>query len=122
METTLRAQPRLSILQLTLILGALSAFGPLSIDMYLAGLPQIARELGRDTAAAQQTLSVFFIGLAVGQAFYGPIADRVGRRGPLLFGCALYALASLACALAPSMEALEPVQYSKSKIRTSRRR
>ena len=105
METTLRAQPRLSTLQLTLILGVLSAFGPLSIDMYLAGLPQIARELGRDTAAAQQTLSVFFIGLAVGQAFYGPIADRVGRRGPLLFGCALYALASLAGALAPSMEA-----------------
>jgi len=91
---------------LVLILGILSAVGPLSIDMYLPGLPTIAHEFGVEVAAVQRTLSLFFIGLAVGQAFYGPIADRIGRKAPLLFGCALYTLASAACALAPSLEVL----------------
>jgi DHA1 family bicyclomycin/chloramphenicol resistance-like MFS transporter len=95
-----------STARLTLILGALSAFGPLSIDMYLPALPALAREFNTDTAAVQLTLSIFFIGLALGQAFYGPIADRIGRRGPLLAGCALYTVASCACALAPSIESL----------------
>jgi DHA1 family bicyclomycin/chloramphenicol resistance-like MFS transporter len=88
-----------STARLTLILGALSAFGPLSIDMYLPALPALAREFNTDTAAVQLTLSIFFIGLALGQAFYGPIADR-------LAGCALYTVASCACALAPSIESL----------------
>jgi DHA1 family bicyclomycin/chloramphenicol resistance-like MFS transporter len=99
-------QPRPTTLQLALILGSLSAFAPLSIDMYLPGLPLLAREFGADTAAAQLTLSLFFIGLALGQAFYGPLADRYGRKRPLLIGCALYTVASVACALAPSIEAL----------------
>lgn len=92
--------------KLAIVLGILTAFGPLSIDMYLPGLPAIAREFGTTTAAAQQTLSIFFAGLAVGQAFYGPIADRVGRRGPLLFGSALYAIACIGCAFATSIPSL----------------
>jgi DHA1 family bicyclomycin/chloramphenicol resistance-like MFS transporter len=95
-----------STARLTLILGTLSAFGPLSIDMYLPSLPAITREFRTDTATTQLTLSLYFIGLAAGQALYGPIADRYGRKRPLLVGCALYALASLACALAMSIESL----------------
>src|SRR5215212_709133 len=97
---------RPSTLRLTIILGSLAAFGPLSIDMYLPSLPTLAQEFHTDTAAAQLTLSIFFIGLAFGQALYGPIADRFGRKRPLLVGCAVYMLASVACVLAPSIEAL----------------
>ncbi len=93
------------------ILGILAAFGPLSIDMYLPGLPTLAREYGVTTAAAQQTLAVFFLGLALGQAFYGPVADRLGRRGPLLFGCAMYAVASVGCAFAPSIAGLMALRF-----------
>jgi DHA1 family bicyclomycin/chloramphenicol resistance-like MFS transporter len=91
---------------LIIVLGILTAFGPLSIDMYLPGLPAIARDLEADPALVQLTLSLFFVGLAVGQAFYGPLSDRYGRRRPLLVGCALYAAASVACALAPTAPAL----------------
>jgi MFS transporter, DHA1 family, multidrug resistance protein len=92
--------------KLAIILGILSAFGPLSIDMYLPGLPAIAQEFQTQTAAVQQTLAVFFVGLAVGQAVYGPLADRLGRRRPLLFGCGLYAIACVGCAYAVSVESL----------------
>ncbi|MBX3016058.1 MAG: Bcr/CflA family multidrug efflux MFS transporter [Caldilineaceae bacterium] len=97
---------RSSYTQLTIILGTLTAFGPFSIDMYLPGLPAIAQEFQIDTAAVQQTLAVFFIGLSLGQALYGPISDRLGRRAPLLFGCVLYAIASIGCAFAPSIGSL----------------
>jgi DHA1 family bicyclomycin/chloramphenicol resistance-like MFS transporter len=110
-KTELPARP--SPLRLSLILGALSAFGPLSIDMYLPGLPAIAREFGAETAA-QLTLSIFFAGLALGQALYGPIADRVGRKLPLIVGCAFYAVASFACALAPSIEALNVQRFAQA--------
>lgn len=101
MTTTARTQP--SYVKLALILGILAAFGPLSIDMYLPALPTIADEFSTTTAAIQQTLSAFFIGLAVGQLFYGPISDRVGRRAPLLFGCAMYTVVSLGIVFAPSI-------------------
>ena len=58
--------------RLALILGALTAMGPLAIDMYLPALPTIAREFGADAAAVQVSLAVYFAGMAVGQAFYGP--------------------------------------------------
>jgi DHA1 family bicyclomycin/chloramphenicol resistance-like MFS transporter len=103
-----------STARLTLILGALTAFGPLSIDMYLPSLPTIAREFQTDTATAQLSLSLFFVGLAAGQALYGPIADRYGRKRPLLVGCALYALASIACALAMSIESLIALRLAQA--------
>lgn len=87
---------------LTLILGGLQAFGPLSIDMYLPGLPTIARDLRVDEGTAQFTLSAFLLGMALGQAAYGPVTDKYGRRRPLLFGVAVYVLASVLCALAPT--------------------
>lgn len=92
--------------KLTLILGALTAFGPLSIDMYLPSFQAIARDLETSPAQVQLTLAVFFVALGIGQAFYGPLSDRYGRRRPLCFGLALFVLASAACALARSIEAL----------------
>jgi DHA1 family bicyclomycin/chloramphenicol resistance-like MFS transporter len=103
---------RPSTARLAIILGILSAFGPLSIDMYLPGLPAIARDFSVDTAAAQQTLAVFFIGLAVGQLIYGPVSDRWGRRFPLLFGCAVYALACLGCFWSPSLNSLILLRFA----------
>ena len=105
---------RPSTLRLTIILGCLAAFGPLSIDMYLPSLPTLAQEFRTDTAAAQFTLSIFFIGLAFGQALYGPIADRFGRKRPLLAGCALYMVASIACVLAPSIESLVVLRLAQA--------
>lgn len=78
----------------------------MSIDMYLPSLPTIAAEFGGDPATAQFTLSSFFIGLALGQALHGPLADRYGRKPPLYAGLALYAIASIGCALAPNIIAL----------------
>src|SRR6266568_6393426 len=89
--------------QLVFILGALSAFGPLSIDMYLPALPSLSRDLGTGTSQTQLTLSACLLGLAVGQATAGPISDSLGRRRPLLGGLVAYALASLLCVVAPSM-------------------
>ena len=91
---------------LVLILGVLTAIAPLAIDMYLPALPEIARNLGIEVGAVQLTLSVFMIGMAVGQAFYGPIADRWGRRGPLLVGMVVFSLAAAGCAGAQSMKSL----------------
>lgn len=89
-----------------LVLGALTAFAPLSIDMYLPSLPTLERELAAPAAAVKLTLSAFLIGLALGQLAYGPLSDRFGRKGPLISGVALYIAASIGCAYAGSVEAL----------------
>ncbi len=89
-----------------LILGALTALGPLAIDMYLPALPQIARELGVEIGGVQLTLSFFMGGMAVGQALYGPIADRWGRRIPLLVGMGVFVVAAIGCACATSLRSL----------------
>ena len=91
-------------LRILLILGALSAFAPLAIDFYLPGFPAMAVAFGTDEKHIQLTLAVYFTGLAVGQLIYGPLADRFGRRIPLLSGVTLFTVASLACAYAPSLE------------------
>ena len=87
-----------------LILGALSAFGPLAIDFYLPAFPAMALAFGTDEQHVQLTLAAYFLGLSLGQLAYGPISDRFGRRVPLLSGVGLFTLASLACAYAPSLE------------------
>jgi DHA1 family bicyclomycin/chloramphenicol resistance-like MFS transporter len=89
--------------QLVLLLGALSAFGPVSLDTYLPGLPELSRDLGASASAAQLTLTTCLIGLALGQVIAGPLSDALGRRRPLLGGLAVFALASLACAAAPDV-------------------
>ena len=89
-----------------LLLGALTAFAPLSIDMYLPAFPTAAADLGASIAAVEKTLAAFFAGMALGQLAYGPLTDRFGRRRPLLAGCALYTVASVLCALAPNVHLL----------------
>jgi DHA1 family bicyclomycin/chloramphenicol resistance-like MFS transporter len=88
-------------LWLLLVLGALSAFGPLSLDMYLPAFPAIAADLGTGASQVQLTLTSCLIGLAVGQLIAGPLSDRFGRKPPLLVGVGGYAIASLLCAFAP---------------------
>lgn len=97
--------------RLTLILGSLSAFTPLAVDMYLPGLPALERALNTDSGGVQRTLSVFFLGLAIGQLVLGPMSDRYGRRGPLLVGNLLYIGASVACALAPNIDSLIAARF-----------
>lgn len=89
--------------RLVLILGALSAFGPLSIDLYLPGLPELSRDLGAKAWEGQLTLTSCLAGLALGQLLAGPLSDRLGRRRPLLVGLSAYCAASLACAASPSI-------------------
>lgn len=89
-----------------LLLGSLTAFGAVTIDLYLPALPAIARDYGTSPAAVQLTLSTFFVGMALGQLLFGPLSDRIGRRPTILIGCAVYVAASIACALAPGIEAL----------------
>jgi DHA1 family bicyclomycin/chloramphenicol resistance-like MFS transporter len=88
--------------RLFVLLGGLTAFGPLSIDMYLPALPAISRDLVASESLIQLTLTACLIGLALGQLLAGPLSDTLGRRRPLLVGVAIYVLASLLCALAPS--------------------
>ncbi len=91
---------------LILILGSLTTIGPLSIDMYLPAFEEISVGLKTDINHISLSLSSFFIGLAVGQLFYGPMLERFGRKKPVYFGLALYILASVGCALSTSVEAL----------------
>ena len=88
------------------ILGALTAIGPISTDIYLPSFPTLGTELLANPAEVQRTLAASFLGMALGQAFYGPASDRLGRRLPLALGMGLFALASVGCALAPGIVTL----------------
>lgn len=88
------------------ILGLLSAIGPFATDMYLPALPDIGRSLGASVGQVQFTLMAFFIAMGAGQIVYGPVSDMVGRRAPLFFGLALFAVGSVGCALAKDIGTL----------------
>jgi DHA1 family bicyclomycin/chloramphenicol resistance-like MFS transporter len=88
------------------VLGLLSTFGPLSLDLYLPALPQLADDLGASASAAQLSITACLVGLAFGQLIAGPLSDRFGRRRPLIIGLVAFLLASVACALAPSVAVL----------------
>jgi DHA1 family bicyclomycin/chloramphenicol resistance-like MFS transporter len=91
---------------LTAFLALLTAFGPVATDMYIPSMPDIGRSLDSSASAVQLTLSVYLLAFALGQIIYGPISDRFGRKPVLLAALALFCTASLACAAAPSIEAL----------------
>jgi DHA1 family bicyclomycin/chloramphenicol resistance-like MFS transporter len=93
-------------LAMTATLAMLTALGPLATDFYLPSVPDISRFFSAGTAGAQATLSAFLFGFAAGQIVYGPVSDRIGRKPVLLFGLGLFAIATLACALAVSIEML----------------
>jgi DHA1 family bicyclomycin/chloramphenicol resistance-like MFS transporter len=95
---------------LIVLLGALSAFGPLSMDLYLPALPEVAANLDAGQSSVQLTLSAVAIGLAAGQLVAGPLSDRFGRRGPLLLGVGAWALASLLCAFSPTVWVLVTIR------------
>ncbi|MBS4101378.1 multidrug effflux MFS transporter [Tsukamurella paurometabola] len=94
-------------LRLALILGSLSAFGPITTDLYLPALPAAAADLGASQPAIQATLTACLIGLAAGQVFVGPLSDSIGRRRPMIVGMALFIVSSLLCAIAPSVYLLD---------------
>ncbi len=96
---------------LTLLLSFLTALGPLSMDMYLPSLPDIAQSLSASVIQAQLTIASYLFGFAVGQIIYGPTSDRFGRRPVLLTAIGLYGAATIACALARSIDALIAARF-----------
>ena len=93
-------------MRFVLVLGALIAIGPLTIDTYLPALPSITRDLAASESAVQGTLTGILLGMGLGQLLVGPLADAVGRRRPLIAGLSLHIMASVFCAFAPSIELL----------------
>lgn len=100
-------------LTLLVLLGTLTAIGPLSLDMYLPAFPAMTRDLGADQAGIQLSLTTCLIGLALGQLVTGPLSDRWGRRRPVLIGVVAYALLALACAAAPNAPALAAARFAQ---------
>jgi DHA1 family bicyclomycin/chloramphenicol resistance-like MFS transporter len=89
--------------RLILILGAIAALGPLSIDMYLPGFPEMAKDLETEIELLSLSLTAYFIGISLGQIIYGPLLDRFGRKRPLLIGFSIYVVAALGCAVSPNI-------------------
>lgn len=110
-KTTSTAPARTGRFWMAVILGALSAFGPLSLDMYLPALPILADDMHTTASMAQLSLTACLLGLALGQLFVGPLSDVRGRRKPLVIGLIAYAAASLLCALAPSIWGLVILRF-----------
>lgn len=96
------------------ILGALTTFGPMAIDMYLPAFPDVARDLDISLSTVPLTLTAAMLGLGLGQVFYGPLSDRYGRKRPLLAGLALFTVASVACALAPNFGLFLAMRFLQS--------
>jgi DHA1 family bicyclomycin/chloramphenicol resistance-like MFS transporter len=108
------APGRRARLKFVLVLGGLTAFGPLSIDMYLPALPRMAQDLHAADTTVQLTLSAFIVGLALGQLVLGPLSDAFGRRRPLLAGLALYVVGSVLCAVSPDAWLLVAARFVQS--------
>jgi DHA1 family bicyclomycin/chloramphenicol resistance-like MFS transporter len=94
---------RTNTLPLIVVLGVITAFDAMAIDLYLPGFRDIGRSLGANPGTMQTSLSVFVGGAAIGQLFYGPVTDRFGRPGPLAFGILLFVLASVLAALSQNI-------------------
>lgn len=103
---TTQVASRSRIAKYAVVLGALTAVTPLTIDMYLPALPQIAEQFHASESAVQLTITGTLLGVAVGQLIAGPLADRLGRRRPLIAGMLLHLVASVLCAVAPTIELL----------------
>jgi MFS transporter, DHA1 family, multidrug resistance protein len=97
---------RFRYIELLILLGALQAFAPLSIDMYLPAMPVMEQVFHASAAAVQSTMVTFLLGFALGQSLYGPITDRFGRKPPLYGSLLLFIASSAACALAPSIRTI----------------
>src|SRR3546814_4625416 len=89
-----------------ILMGLLTALGPLAIDMYLPAFPAIVQGLGTTQGHVERTLASYLFGLALAQIFYGPFADRYGRKPPLILGLAIFIAASIACGFTHDIEHL----------------
>jgi MFS transporter, DHA1 family, multidrug resistance protein len=105
------AEPARPPARTVVVLGLLSTFGPLSLDLYLPALPELAQDLNASASAAQLSITACLVGLALGQLVAGPLSDRLGRRRPLIVGLVGFVLASVACALAPSVGVLVVLRF-----------
>ncbi|EQC49027.1 drug resistance transporter, Bcr/CflA family [Bacteriovorax sp. BSW11_IV] len=94
-----------------LLLGLLTAFGPLSIDMYLPAFPKLASDLGVEISLVQFSLGAYIIGMSLGQVFYGPLSDKHGRKRSLVIGLVIYILASLGCLWVESITGLIVLRF-----------
>lgn len=102
---------RKSLALLVLVLGVLTATGPLATDMYLPAFPQITQDLGATEGQIGLTLTAIMLGLAVGQLVIGPMSDAWGRRGPLLVGVALFTVTSVLCVFVPNVTAFIALRF-----------
>ncbi|MEP6961607.1 MAG: multidrug effflux MFS transporter [Acidobacteriota bacterium] len=91
-------------LELLVLLGLMQAIAPVSIDMYLPGMPQLETVFHATASQVEMTMVTFLIGFALGQLLYGPLTDRFGRKPPLYFSLVIFVLASVACAVSPSIQ------------------
>lgn len=108
---TTTTTPRRGTALLVLVLGVLSAIGPLATDLYLPALPQISADLGTSESRVKFTLTTIMIGMALGQLVIGPLSDRWGRRVPLLVGIGVFTVSTSAIALATSVEAFTVLRF-----------
>lgn len=99
------------LFKMAIILGLMSTIGPFAIDMYLPAMPDIAADFSSSVAAAQLTLTTYFFAFGVAQLFYGPASDMFGRKPPIYFGLGLFAIASIASAMAPTIESLAVLRF-----------
>ena len=105
-EREMVAEQPVSRVRMIVVLGALVALGPLTMDLYLPALPRITVELGVSSSVTQLTLTGTLAGLALGQLIVGPLSDSLGRRKPLIAGIVLHMLASAVCLAAPGFAVL----------------
>lgn len=105
-ETPIAAREQAVGRPLAVVLGLLTIFGPISMDLYLPVLPALTMALKSTTSVAQLTITACLLGLAIGQVVAGPLSDRLGRRMPLLIGVVAYTLTSVLCAVSPTVETL----------------
>ncbi|HKU31779.1 MAG TPA: multidrug effflux MFS transporter [Arthrobacter sp.] len=110
-RTTLPAKERTVGRPLAVVLGLLTIFGPISMDLYLPVLPALTAELKSATSSAQLTITACLLGLAIGQLIAGPLSDRFGRRLPLLIGVLAYTATSVLCAISPTIETLIAARF-----------
>lgn len=110
-ETPMTAREQTVGRPLAVILGLLTIFGPISMDLYLPVLPALTAELHSTTSVAQLTITACLLGLAIGQIIAGPLSDRFGRRAPLLVGVIAYTVTSALCALSPTVETLIAARF-----------
>lgn len=102
---------RLEIFKMALVLGSLSWIGPFAIDMYLPAMPAIADDLDASVSGSQATLMAFFLSFGASQLLYGPASDVLGRKRPIYFGLSLFAVASVGCAMAPTISWLIAMRF-----------